>query len=106
MTFIAEESPFVIPHENVEVLCNDEGFQILRRYLARDVEYVPHLRIPATLFHIITQLQLHSTDPTTTVSAPTTPLPLHRPRKHGFSTATSCTPLSCPSTNSSRALRC
>jgi hypothetical protein len=41
MSLIAEESPFVIPHEDVEVLCNDEGFQILRKFLARDVECVP-----------------------------------------------------------------
>jgi hypothetical protein len=38
MASVADESPFAIPHEHVQVLCMDEGFQILRSYLARDAE--------------------------------------------------------------------
>jgi hypothetical protein len=34
------QSPFAIPHEDVEVLNESEGFCMLRTYLARSTEYV------------------------------------------------------------------
>ncbi|KAF2475534.1 uncharacterized protein BDR25DRAFT_340254 [Lindgomyces ingoldianus] len=32
-------SPFEIPHEDVEALCTSEGFQVLRRCLAKDLDF-------------------------------------------------------------------
>jgi hypothetical protein len=40
------ESPFVMPHEDVEALHSSQAFCALRRYLAGDAEYVPFFRVP------------------------------------------------------------
>lgn len=39
-TLAQHESPFVIPHEDIQVLEESQAFTVLRSYLARDVEYV------------------------------------------------------------------
>jgi hypothetical protein len=35
------QSPFVIPHEDIEALHASEGFSRLRTYLSSNAEYVP-----------------------------------------------------------------
>lgn len=66
MSFIAEESPFEIPHEHVQMLCNDEGFQILRTYLARNAKYGPAF---ATQHHPSPSQAYHTTS-TTLLTSP------------------------------------
>jgi hypothetical protein len=34
------QSPFAIPHEDIEAINGSEGFCMLRSYLARNAEYV------------------------------------------------------------------
>jgi hypothetical protein len=41
------QSPFAIPLEDVDALAMEEGFQLLRKYLAHNAKYVSPLSIIA-----------------------------------------------------------
>lgn len=106
------ESPFVIPHEDVEALGTSKAFCALRRHLARDAEYVVfpcrvkqaylsrcrialHLHIPAPASR-----QHQFEEPALTdmaASAQHTRNARPRRNRHISSTATCSTPSSCPS---------
>jgi hypothetical protein len=46
------QSPFAIPHEDVDALNASEGFCMLRNYLARNAEYVALLfDVPSDILH-------------------------------------------------------
>jgi hypothetical protein len=56
------ESPFVIPHEDVEALGTSKAFCALRRHLAGDAEYVvplPREAYRASYRHLHLHMDMH-----------------------------------------------